>query len=408
GGLAVGVRRVYDVKVARTSGGRWLTHRVSIVGNDGTFSAPGTAVVGSVERSVRVTAAPTTPGLHSAILQIDDPATPLVDHRVMLAVVAAESLPSPGYSRTWTGSTERTLYRRHFVTVPPGADVLQVGLSGVASGDQVRWIAVDPYGLPVDDTASSQCYTGLTSDCPATSRAYADPTPGVWELYVEARRTSSALTSAYTLKAALQGTTVTPAAQDVTTAVGTARAITPIRVRNDFGPVSVTPQDETLGSSRAARPSVSDGAATEFTVTVPTGASRLEAVIGNPVDLGADLDLSVYRGSTLVGQDADGDSEEAVVLDRPSSGTYRVVVEGYDVPAGTTAFDYLDVFTASSLGSVDVANSALSIASGATATVSGTVTPRGSAASGRSLVGTVRLVASTGAVLGTATVNVNP
>ncbi|MGL5930270.1 MAG: S8 family serine peptidase, partial [Dermatophilaceae bacterium] len=46
GGLAVGVRRVYDVKVARTSGGRWLTHRVSIVGNDGTFSAPGTAVVG--------------------------------------------------------------------------------------------------------------------------------------------------------------------------------------------------------------------------------------------------------------------------------------------------------------------------------------------------------------------------
>ncbi|MGL4175019.1 MAG: hypothetical protein ACRCSN_03000, partial [Dermatophilaceae bacterium] len=78
------------------------------------------------------------------------------------------------------------------------------------------------------------------------------------------------------------------------------------------------------------------------------------------------------------------------------------------VPAGATAFDYLDVFTASSLGSVDVGNTALSIASGATATVSGTVTPRASAASGRSLVGTVRLVASTGAVLGTATVNVSP
>ncbi|MGL4175832.1 MAG: S8 family serine peptidase, partial [Dermatophilaceae bacterium] len=376
GGLAVGVRRVYDVRVARTSGGRWRTHRVSIVGNDGTFSAPGTAVVGSVERSVRVTAAPTTPGLHSAILQIDDPATPLVDHRVMLAVVAAEGFPSPGYSRIWTGSTERNLYRRHFVTVAPGADVLQVGLSGVAAGHQVRWIAVDPYGLPVDDTASSQCYTGLTSGCPATSRAYPDPIPGVWELYVEARRTSSALTSAYTLTAALQGTTLTPAVQNVTTAVGTARAITPIRVRSDFGPVSVTPQDATLGSSRTARPSVTDGAATEFTVAVPTGASRLEVAIGNPADLGADLDLSVYRGSTLVGQDADGDSEEAVVLDRPSSGTYRVVVEGYDVPAGATAFDYLDVFTASSLGSVDVGNTALSIASGATATVSGTVTPR--------------------------------
>ncbi|MGL5819526.1 MAG: hypothetical protein ACRCZD_06965, partial [Phycicoccus sp.] len=63
---------------------------------------------------------------------------------------------------------------------------------------------------------------------------------------------------------------------------------------------------------------------------------------------------------------------------------------------------------AGSLGSVDVGNSALTLASGGTATVSGTVTPRASAASGRSLVGTVRLVASTGMVLGTATVNVNP
>ncbi|MGL5816304.1 MAG: S8 family serine peptidase [Phycicoccus sp.] len=407
GGLAVGQRRVHDIKITRTSGGRWLTHRVSIVGNDGTFSAPGTAVVGSVERSVRVTVAPTAPGLHSAILQVDDLATPLVDHRVMLTVVATESLPGPGYSRTWTGSTERNLYRRHFVTVPPGADVLQVGLSGVAGGHQVRWIAVDPYGLPVDDTGSSQCYTGITSGCPATSRAYADPTPGVWELYVEARRTSSALTSAYTLKAAVQGVTVTPAAQNVSTAVGTAKAITPVRVRGDFGPVSVTPRDATLGSSRTARPTVADGAAAEFTVAVPTGSSRLEVAVGDPADPGADLDLSVYRGSTLVGQDADGDSEETVVLDRPS-GTYRVVVEGYDVPSGTTAFDYLDVFTASSLGSVDVGNGTLALASGGTATVSGTVTPRASAASGRSLVGKVQLVESTGAVLGTATVNVNP
>ncbi|MGL4742945.1 MAG: S8 family serine peptidase, partial [Dermatophilaceae bacterium] len=406
GGIAVGELRVYDVKVARTSGGRWLTHRVSIVGNDGTFSAPRTAVVGSVERSIRVTAAPTTPGLHSAVLHIDDPATPLIDHRVMLAVVAAESLPGPTYSRTWTGSTERTLHRRHFVTVPPGADLLQVGLSGIATGHQVRWIAVDPYGVPVDTTATTQCYTGLASSCPATARAYTDPIPGVWEVFVEASRTSSALTSGYTLTASLRGATVTPATQNVTTAVGTARAIAPIRVRNDFGPVTVTPQDATLGSSRIARPAVADGATTEFTVAVPTGSSRLEVAIGNPADRGADLDLAVYQGSTLVGQDADGDAEEAVLLDRPS-GTYRVVVEGYDVPAGTTAFDYLDVFTASSLGSIDVRNTALAIPTAGTVTVSGTVTPRASAASGRTLVGTVPLVASTGAVLGTATVNVN-
>ncbi|MGL5866424.1 MAG: S8 family serine peptidase [Dermatophilaceae bacterium] len=408
GGLAVGQRRVHDIVVARTSGGRWLTHRVRIVGNDGTFSAPGTAIVGSVERPIRVTAAPTTPGLHSAILEIDDPATPLVDHRVMLAVVAAESVPGPRYTRTWTGSVERSLYQRHFVTVPRGADVLQVGLSGVASGQHVRWIAVDPYGLPVDPTASSLCFTGSPSDCSATSRDYTDPTPGVWELHVEARHTSSALSNGYALSAALQGTTLTPATQNVTTAVGTAKAITPIRVRSDLGSVSVTPRDAALGSSRTARPSVADGAATEFTVTVPSNSARLEVAIGNPADLSADLDLSVYQGTTVMAQDADGDSEESVSIEYPRSGTYRVVVEGFAVPAGTTAFDYLDVFIGSSLGTIDVPNSALAIPAGASATVSGTVTPRVSAGPGRSLVGTVRLVASTGAVLGTATVNVNP
>lgn len=43
---------------------------------------------------------------------------------------------------------------------------------------------------------------------------------------------------------------------------------------------------------------------------------------------GADLDLSVYRGTTLVDRSADGDSEEAVSLANPVAGTYTVLTLG--------------------------------------------------------------------------------
>ena len=83
----------------------------------------------------------------------------------------------------------------------------------------------------------------------------------------------------------------------------------------------------------------------KFTVVVPEGAERLTATIGRTSDLGADLDLYVRNAAgTIVGQAADGDSEESVTLTKPAAGTYTVQVDGYSVPAGTTEYDYLDVF----------------------------------------------------------------
>ena len=54
--------------------------------------------------------------------------------------------------------------------------------------------------------------------------------------------------------------------------------------------------------------------------------------------------------------DADGDSEESLTYVDPAPGTYTVTVDGFDVPnsTGVTEFDYLDVFFASALGSLDV------------------------------------------------------
>ncbi len=89
--------------------------------------------------------------------------------------------------------------------------------------------------------------------------------------------------------------------------------------------------------------------------------------------LGADLDLFV-TGPSGAKQSADGDSDESVSYTDPKPGTYTVSIDGYDVPAGTTEYDYRDSFTADSLGSLDVTSGSVSLASGSTATVSGTLT----------------------------------
>ena len=411
GGHAVNQTRSYAVKVTRTSGVTGSTaHRVRIIGNDGTFTAPAAVSLRKGRAStITVVAKPRTTGLHSAILQVDDPRTGVIEHRVMLTIVVSDDLVAPTFSQSASGSVERNLVKRHFVTVPEGAKALQVNLSGIASGSQTRWIAFNPYGVPVDPTATTQCYTNFAgSPCSGTSRAYANPLPGVWELIVEARRTSPTLANPYTLTAQAQGVTVSPATQTVTAPVGVA---TPVAwsVTNQFGPVTVTPEGGSLGSALAQRKTIGDGDVSEFVVVVPAGAERLDVAIGNTSDLGADLDLYVYNSADeVVGQSADGDSEESVSIDAPPAGTYYVVVDGYDVPSGSTQYDYRDVFFSSALGSLTVAGGAIDLGTGGSAPITGTLTAAAPAASGRQLFGEMNVLSPQGAVLGTGSVLVAP
>ncbi|MFQ6171065.1 S8 family serine peptidase [Oryzobacter sp. R7] len=408
GGQVSGESKTYVVKATRTSGaGGRVAHDLRLVGNDGTFSLPASSRPmpkgGAVD--IPVKALTSTPGAHSAILEIDDPATPVVDQRVLLTVVLSRDLVAPSFAQTQSGTVERNLTKKLFVTVPQGAKALQVNLSGIAGSDQVRWIAVNPYGVPVESTSSLACFTNFSApSCNSTSRAYANPLPGVWELEIEARRTSPSLVNPYTIKAAAQGVTVDPASQTLPSVQ--AGVATPVSwtVTNDFGDVSLSARGGSLGSALSERKTIGNHEVKEFTVDVPAGAERFTATIGRTSDLGADLDLFVYRGTTLVGQAADGDSEESVSLANPTAGTYRVVVDGYAVPAGTTEYDYLDVFFSPALGTLAVPDTVVDLAAGASTPVTGTVTAKVAPAAGRQLFGEMRVVSTAGAVLGTGAV----
>nr|WP_296066432.1 S8 family serine peptidase [uncultured Actinoplanes sp.] len=403
GGLKAGQTKTFTVKLTRTSGpNKNITHRLSWLGDKKSFSSAGSVAL-PLNKTVSV---PVTvravDGVASAILKVDDPATPVVDFEVLNTVVTGLDTKKPSYSATFAGSVDRNSTTSYFVTVPQGATALQVDLSGIATGSQTRWIAINPWGVPAEDTASANCYTNYSDAavCKPQERAYENPIPGVWELEVESRRTSPSLNNPFKLTAKVQGVTVSPETVTLPSVkVGEAGPVS-WTVKNNFGPLTVTARGGPLGSSNRQRPTIADGESQEFTVEVPAGAQRLDVSIGNPSDVASDLDLTVYKDGQQVAQQADGDAEEAVSIANPAAGTYTVAVDGYSVPSGSTAYDYLDVYFSPALGTLSTPGTAVSLPNGASTTVTGSVTAAAPAPAGRDLFGEVAVVTDEGAVVG--------
>ncbi|MFJ6502093.1 S8 family serine peptidase [Streptomyces sp. NPDC091879] len=412
GGLKAGERRTYDITVTRTSGeNRAIRHELYFENNaENTFR-----IVGSDEVrlplnqpvTVKVQAAPRSAGLKSAILEVDDPRTEGVDKQILSTVVVSAPVK---YTHKASGSVQRNSTTSSFVTVPEGASALEVAIGGLKDKSQTRFISIHPYGVPVEDTGTPYCYNNYLdgNGCKPDVRSYADPQAGVWEIEVEARRTSPLLDNPYKLDVAVLGAAFDPAVVTVPEAKVGVPSTASWKVTNNFAAIDGKLKGGPLGSSKSTRPTIADGATQTTTVEVPAGAASLDVSIGNVSDTAADLDLTVYDAAgTVVGQSADGDSEEAVSIASPAAGTYTVEVAGYSVPSGSTAYDYLDVFFSSALGTVTVDDSTpVKLATGASATVSGSVTAAAAAPEGREFFGQVQLVNAHGTVAGTGSVKI--
>ncbi|MET9529582.1 S8 family serine peptidase [Streptomyces sp. NPDC006649] len=414
GGLKAGQQKAYKVTVVRTTGpDRAVAHRLSFRNNDGTFSLAGPAQVSlPLGRAVTLTvrAKPATAGAHSAILQLDDPRTVGTDQQIMATVVVSKPLAKPSYTAKHSGSVQRNGTTSYFLTVPEGAKALEVGMSALRSGSQTRFISIHPYGVPVDDTSTPSCYPNYdnpANTCRPDLRSYADPAPGVWEIEVEARRTSPYLDNPYKLDVALLGAAFDPAVQSLPEAKAGTPAPVGWTVRNGFAAIDGTLKGGPLGSSDDATPTIKEGESRTTTITVPQGVDRFDVSIGGTSDTGADLDLYVYRDGAEVGSSAAGGSDESVALLKPAAGTYTVEVDAYAVPAGSTEYGYRDVYFAPSLGSVEVdASKPVKLATGASAKATARIVAAGPAPAGRELFGQVQLLDARGTVAGTGSVRI--
>ncbi|WP_217549412.1 S8 family serine peptidase [Streptomyces sp. GbtcB6] len=412
GGLKARQKKTYDVTIVRTSGAdQAIRHELHFDNNAGhTFKILGSDEVKlplNQPVTVKVQAKPKSSGIKSAILEVDDPKTEGVDKQILTTVVVSDPVD---YTYSAAGSVQRNSSTSYFVTVPEGAQSLEVALSGLADKSQTRFIAIHPYGVPVDNTGTPYCYNNYLNGngCKPDVRSYAAPQAGVWEIEVEARRTSPLLDNPYQL-----GVTVLGAAFDPeTVTVPEAKVGTPVtaswKVTNEFAALDGKLVGGPLGSSKTTRPAIKEGETQTTTVTVPEGATSLDVAIGNVSDASADLDLTVYDASgKQVAQSADGDSEEAVSVASPAAGTYTIEVVGYSVPSGSTDYDYRDVFFSAALGSVTVDGSTpVKLGTGASATVTGQVTAAAAAPEGREFFGRVQLVNARGTAAGTGSVKI--
>ncbi|MDN3270857.1 S8 family serine peptidase [Streptomyces sp. MA15] len=407
GGLKAGQKKTYDITITRTSGpDRAVRHELDLANNaDRTFRIVGDRRVSlplNEPVTVKVQAQSRSAGLKSAILEVDDPRTEGVDRQILTTVVVSTPLQ---YTYSAKGTAQRNSTTSYFVTVPEGAKTLEVALSGLKATSQTRFISIHPYGVPADPTSTVNCYPNYSNPantCRPDVRSYANPQPGVWEIEVESRRTSPLLDNPYKLDVAVLGAAFDPETVTVPEAkIGTPSAVS-WTVTNEAAAIDGTLAGGPLGSSRTARPSIGTGDVHTTTVEVPEGASSLDVSIGNVSDTAADLDLAVYdEAGNRVAQSADGDSDESVSLASPKAGTYTIEVDGYSVPAGTTEYDYLDVFFSATLGTVTVDGSApVKLGTGAEATVSGEVTVAAAAPEGRAFFGRVQLVNERGTVAG--------
>ncbi|MGW5432027.1 S8 family serine peptidase [Streptomyces sp. NPDC004059] len=412
GGLKAGEKKTYDITITRTSGpDRPVWHELGFENNAGAaFRILGDDLVRlplNQPVTVKVQAAPGSAGVKSAILDVDDPFTEGIDKQILTTVVVSTPVH---YTYTAANSVQRNSTQSYFLTVPEGAKSLEVAIGGLKDKSQTRFIAVHPYGVPVDNTGTPYCYPNYLdgNGCKPDVRSYADPQPGVWEVEVESRRTSPLLDNPYTLDVSVLGAAFDPETVTVPEAKAGSPAAVSWKVTNAYAALDGKAVGGPLGSAKTARPSIKEGETQTTTVDVPAGAKSLDVAIGNVSDASADLDLTVYDASgKQVAQSADGDSEEAVSIPSPAAGTYTIKVVGYAVPSGATDYDYRDVFFSPTLGSVTVDDSTpVKLGTGDSATVTGQVTAAAQAPAGREFFGQVQLVNARGTVAGVGSVKI--
>ncbi|MFE9652917.1 S8 family serine peptidase [Micromonospora sp. NPDC006431] len=412
-GVTVGRKYTRTYTFTRTTGGSpAVTYDLSWIGNDGTFSS-GTSVALPLNKPVEVPVAinPASPGAHSAILRLDDPATTGVDYQTMNTVIAPYTFAAAdNFQVTINGKVGRNQSLRYFFRVPVGTPALKVDFTGPSTepgSGQARFLRYHPYGVNIDDNASTSCFVPAAGACATgspNSRTTSNPLAGVWEITVDGRRTSDAEWTKFTLTASVLGATVTPNPDVIDSAKPDVPVTRSYSLTSTLGSFTGRAVGGTLGSARQGPFTIANRTVQEYDLTVAPGSTQLRATIGGTADPAADLDLYVLNctSGTCVeaGRSADGDSEESVTINNPATGAWKVRVDGYSVPAGSTSYDYVDVFTNPTFGTVAVSDTNAPRPSGTSWIVPGSVTVKAAPATGRVLYGTVQVRTDTNILIG--------
>ncbi len=418
-GVVQGVNYVRTYTLTRTTGpSKAITFNLKWLGNDGTFKARGGSskvlLPLNIPVLVDVDIRPSTAGIHSAILQLDDPTTVGIDYMTMNTVVVPNEFSAANsYTVSMSGSVGRNATKHLFVRVPAGASALKVDLTGggaTPGAGQIRFLRFTPQGLGADANASTNCYNpdagaGCSTGSP-TSRTQLNPLPGVWEILVEARRTSDALQSPFSVTVSIQGAQISPNPDVVPSAQIGVPQTRDYTITNLFAAFTGRlVGGGALSSTQTQRPTVAHLGQTDLAmVTIPANVTRYQIRTLNAQDPRSDIDLFVYRCNptcVLVGAGTSATSVETVTLNNPAAGQYLIQLDGFSVPDGTSEIDVIDSWTSATLlGTVTSTDVDALRPAGSSWAAQATLSVLGDPGAGRKITGTLSVVTDGGTTVG--------
>ena len=377
-GWIAGDRNERIVTFTRTSGSRApMTFTLGWIGNDGTFSsATSLALPLNVAVPLAVTVAPTTAGVHTALLTLDNPSSPGFEYRTQATIVAAEPLlAASGFKSEKKFDVPRPGMSHLYYRVPEGVSTLRVDLESTKRRVSVaitRPDARNVSGLRQPDTTGKRTYTIL------------DPAPGVWEVrlqdvddtrnfdWQQAKKNAAVPSTAVTLTVTAIGADVGVASGNGLDALagGSERsAALDVQITNRMGAFPGAAVSQALGTARRDRAQLRQTQERLYEIDVPPGSTALVARVRG-ASPSADLDLYLFdcTGKECVPSkaDADGIGDESVMLANPAAGKWKVVVDAFRTDSSGTWFEYEDVVLNPGFGFVAVTDQPKERAAGAT------------------------------------------
>ncbi len=393
------------VTFTRTSGPvAPMVFSISVTGDTATFAAPRAVTLPlGTPVTVAVEVAPATPGVHSALLTLDNPQVPGHAYRMLAAIVAAEPLDASNhYTVTTHADVPRPGMQSYFFRVPPGASALEVGLDSAKREVQVALIEPDTRTALTTRLVAERGRGGgggggggASARLPKETYATTNPVPGVWEI----RLTDVADTRTFDWRASEKGGPVPPTsvrltvsalavaattaaaadngAQQDAGALARPRNAESVRLVSQMGAFTGEAVSYPVGSARRAHPTIRNLEQQVYEVDVPPGTASLMARVSSASDPRADLDIYLFdctgKECRVAATGADWLANETASVEHPAAGKWKVVVDGASIPSGSTTFDYADVVFNQAYGMVAVTDQPATRESGASWTASANV-----------------------------------
>jgi len=380
-GWSPGDRGQRTMTFTRTTGPSGaMPFTISVISDSGgSVTAPASVSLPlNVPVPVTLDIAVNTPGVHSSLITLDNPSVPGHAYRTLATIVAALPLDAGNHFKVVTkAEVPRPEMRSYFYRIPAGVSALQIVVDSSKREAQVAVIKPDTRTASVTRVVAERVgrgdgggQGGENAIRPAETYVVAHPMPGVYEV----RLTDIEDTRTFDWKASEAGTPVPPTKARLTVSALSAGPAAPVvassagdqassqsatlqareagagsdltltsRMTDFTGKASSYP----LGSAFIARPTIREHQQQVYEIDVPPGSASLRVTVGSPSDGAADLDVYVYdctkKECRNAGAGADPGSAEDVMVQHPSAGKWKVVVEGASVPSGQTEYDYADI-----------------------------------------------------------------